>query len=151
MGQLDDPGDTGAETYAIVGSRDVIVHRLGDADYLDSLLVQTLAVAEGVISADGNQMVDAQELEIPQDVGGGVVHLRRVPVLEVGGNYALGQVARPRPGGVYERSARAGGPVYDVLSEDLNMGGVVCFLVGDDIYQPRPPPADSMNPCGSAW
>ncbi len=80
---LDRPRHAGRESDAVVGPRDVVVHRLGDRDDLEALFVQPHAVAQRVVATDRDQVVDAQEVQIGEHLGSQVVDLLGVAVLEV--------------------------------------------------------------------
>src|SRR5260370_32536786 len=46
--------DAGAETYAVIGAGDIVVHGLGDADDFEAFLVETNTVLKSVVPADGD-------------------------------------------------------------------------------------------------
>ncbi len=73
VGQLDGAGDAGAEADAVIGAGHIVIHRLGDGDDLDALLVQAHAVAQRIIAADGDQVIDAQEIQVLEHLGGQIV------------------------------------------------------------------------------
>ena len=83
VGHLDRPRHARAEPDAVVGPRHVVVHRLGDRDDLDALLVQADPVAERVVAADRDDVVDAEVLEVLEHLAGQVVDLVAVLVLEM--------------------------------------------------------------------
>ena len=66
VGHLDGAGDAGAEADAVIGAGHIIVHRLGDGDDFEAFLVQAHAIAQGIIAADGDQVIDAQEIQVLQ-------------------------------------------------------------------------------------
>ena len=52
--------DGGRKADAVLGVPDVVVHRLGDRDHLDAELVERGGVAQRVVAADGDQVVEPQ-------------------------------------------------------------------------------------------
>ena len=73
--------DGGREADAVLGVADVVVHRLRDGDDLDAELVELGRIAERVVAADGDQVVDAERLEVRQHLAGDVVGLVAMPPL----------------------------------------------------------------------
>jgi hypothetical protein len=73
VGQLNGAGNAGAESDAVIGTGDVVVHGLGNGHHVDAFLVQTHAVAERVIAADGDHVVHAKPFEIFEDFGSEIV------------------------------------------------------------------------------
>src|SRR5438046_1287627 len=61
--------DASAEADAIVGARNVVVHGLGNADDFEAFFVQTNAVAQCVVAADGNERVNSQPGQILENFG----------------------------------------------------------------------------------
>ena len=80
---LDGAVHAGAEAHAVVGAGDVVVHRLGDGDDGEAAAAELDAVAERVVAAGRHQVVDAEVLEVGDDLVGEVVLLGGVLVLEV--------------------------------------------------------------------
>jgi hypothetical protein len=72
----------GRKADAVFGVADIVVHRLRNADHLDALLVEMRGVAQRVVAADGDQVIDLQLLDVLQ-------HLRR-HVVNGGGDALLG-------------------------------------------------------------
>src|SRR6185436_1892988 len=66
--ELNAASDCGAESYAVVRSIDVVVHRLRYGDDLDSLCVKALAVAQSVVASDWDQRVHPKVFEDAKDV-----------------------------------------------------------------------------------
>src|SRR5690606_19001118 len=131
VGQLDGAGHARAEPDAVVGAGDVVVHGLRDRDDADALGVQALGVAQGVVSADRDEDVDPEVLEVLEDGGGHVVDLVHVAVPEVGRDGGAGEPARVGPGGVEEGAAGPARTVHDVFGQDLDGVAVVRGGVGD--------------------
>src|SRR6516164_2158317 len=52
-------GDCGRETDAVLGVADVVVHRLGDGNDPGAETVELVGIAERVVAADRDQMIDA--------------------------------------------------------------------------------------------
>ena len=77
VGHLDGAGDAGAESDAVVGSRDVVVHGLRNCHDFHAFLVQAHAVAQGVIAADRDQVLDAEPLQVLQNFGRQIVLVGR--------------------------------------------------------------------------
>ena len=64
MRELDRARHAGAEADAVVGPVDVVVHRLRNGDDVHPFVMQTLAVTQRVVAADGNEHVDADVREM---------------------------------------------------------------------------------------
>src|SRR5208283_4309176 len=77
-------GDGGGEADAVLGVADVVVHGLGDGDDFDAFLVQAGGVGEGVIAADGDNVVHVEPGEVGEDGLGDVVGDDRLAVLADG-------------------------------------------------------------------
>ena len=108
---LDGAGDAGGEADAVVGARDVVVHRLGDGDDRHPLVVQAHAVGQRVVAADRDQVVDAEQLEVLEHLGREVVRRRRRSVRAGGGGTLRARHVRgPGAGGVQEGAAGAARP-----------------------------------------
>ena len=129
MRQLDGARDARAEADAVVGSVDVVVHRLRDGDDVHPFIVQPLAVAQRVVAADGNQHVDADVLEILQHVLRDVVDLGGVPG-RVCGHALARQMARPGARGVQERAAGASGAIHIGFRQLLDVPELSAALSG---------------------
>ena len=142
MGQLDGAGDAGAEADAVVGARHVVVHRLRNGHDVDALGMEPVGVAEGVVAADGDEGVDAEELEVPEHGGGGVVHLVGVLLAQVLRHHRLRQVAGAGAGGVEEGPAGAPRAVDDLLAQLLDVGLVVGLPVRHQVHQSGPATPD---------
>src|ERR1700680_3575157 len=99
MRQLDRARDAGAEADAVVGTIDVVVHRLRDGDYLHPFVVQAFAVAERVVASDRYQYVDSDVLEVLEHVLRDVVN-RFVVAGAMRTQAGPGKVARPRDRGL---------------------------------------------------
>ena len=90
---LDRAGDAGAEADAVIGAGNIVVHGLGDGDDANPFLVEAHAVAERVVSADRNHVLDAQPRQILQNLGRQVVLLRVVLALKMFGHAVLADAA----------------------------------------------------------
>ena len=145
VSELDGPGHASAEPDAVVRPRNIVVHRLGNRDHRYASLVQLRSIAERIVAADRNQIVDAEEVEIGEYLIGDVVDFVLILVSEVGGHQRLGQVTRARSGAVQERAPGPPRPVDDVFGQDGRVLAVVGVLVRDDIHQTGPTPADSND------
>ena len=115
VGHLNGACDAGAEADAVVGAGDVVVHGLGNGDDFDSFLVQTNAIAERVVTADGNHVVNAEPLEIFQHFRSEIVFLGVVLGLEMIGNVGLADLAGVGARGVEKGAAGAAGAIDDIL------------------------------------
>ena len=76
--ELDRARHAGAEADAVVRPVDIVVHRFRYGDDIHAFVVQSLAVAERVVAADGDQHVDPDVLQVLQYVPRDVVDLVRV-------------------------------------------------------------------------
>ena len=83
VGQFDRACDASAEADAVVRARYVVVHRLGNRENLDPFLVQSLSIAQRIVTPDRNQVVDVQKLEILQDGRSYVIDVIRVLFLQM--------------------------------------------------------------------
>src|ERR1035437_1891335 len=66
--RLGNPAHRGVEADAVVGDREVVVHRLGDADHLPTVVRQPGGHREGVIAADGDQGSQLGPAQVAQDL-----------------------------------------------------------------------------------
>jgi len=138
VGELNGAGDAGAETDTVIGAGDVVVHGLGDGDDFETFLVQPHAVAEGVIAADGNHVVDAEPFEIFQHFRSEIVSLSMILALEVFGDVGFAGAARIGARGMEKSAAGASGAIDDILGEYLEILGVVVGLVAHHLDQAAP-------------
>ena len=83
MSELDRARHTGAEADAVVGAGHVVVHRLRDRNHRHPVLMEVSAIAQGVVAADRDQVVDAEKVEVLDDVLGDVVDVVRVLFCEM--------------------------------------------------------------------
>ncbi len=74
MDELHAAGDGRAEANAVVRAVNVVVHCLGDGDDGEAFHVQALAVGERVITANGDQHVNAKELEVFEHMRREITH-----------------------------------------------------------------------------
>src|SRR5205807_9128661 len=142
--QLDRARHAGTEADAVVGAVDVVVHRLGYGDDVHTYVVQTLAVAEHVVTPERDQHVHTDVLEVLEHVLGDVVDrlliagdMRRHPPPR--------QVAGPHARRMEERAAGAPGPVDDGFRERLDVLAVVGFRVARIVHEPRPAASDTYD------
>ena len=150
VGQLDRPGDAGREADTVVGAGDVVVHGLRDGDHLDPFFVQPLAVAERVVAADRDEEVEAEEIEVLQDLRRDVVDRFPVSIVEVERDVGVRQVAGPGPRGMQERAAGPAGAVDNLLGQLLYAVAVVGLRVRDQVDQPGPAAPDADDPVALA-
>ena len=64
VGQAYRAGNTGAKTDAVVRTRHIVVHRLGNADNLHTFLMEPYTVTQGIIASNGDQVVDPQKFQV---------------------------------------------------------------------------------------
>src|SRR5439155_10978249 len=140
---LNGAGDAGAEADAIVRARDVIVHGLGNADDLEALFVETNAVAEGIVAADGNESVDAEPGEILEDFRSEVILLCGEFILEMRRDIGFGNAAGIGAGRMEKSAAGAARAIDDLFVEKEEIVGVVMVLLADHIYESGPPVANA--------
>src|SRR5947209_19518325 len=69
-------GDRGREADAVLGVVNVVVHRLRNGNDLDAEFIELGRVAERVVTADGEEMLDAQRREVRQHLLGDVPRVR---------------------------------------------------------------------------
>ncbi len=62
-------GDGGGEADAVFGVADVVVHRLRHCDDFEALPVEMRRVAERIVAADGDQIIELELLDIPRTCG----------------------------------------------------------------------------------
>ena len=72
MHELDTAGDRSREPDAVIRAVNVVVHRLGDGDDRDTLVVKAEAVGQGVVASDRDERIEAELLDHPDRVGGEV-------------------------------------------------------------------------------
>ena len=58
------PRDGGREADAVLRTLHVVVHRLGHGDDVHAGIVQRAAVAQGVVAADGDEVIQAHGLDV---------------------------------------------------------------------------------------
>ena len=109
--------------------------------------MESLSVAQRVVTADGNQHVDTDVLEILEDVFGDIVGFL-VVAGELHRHAPAWQMARSRTRGVKESAAGSTGPIDVGLREHLYVVGIVGVLVATVIDKARPtaPNADDAVP-----
>ena len=73
MDKINTPGHSGGKTNTIVGAVNIVVHGFGNSHRRETFFVETLPVTEGVISANGNQYINAQVLQVAEDMRGKIV------------------------------------------------------------------------------
>ena len=56
--------DGGREADAVFGVAHVVIHRFRNGDNFDALLIQMRGVAERVVAADGDQIIEFQLFDI---------------------------------------------------------------------------------------
>src|SRR5947209_7147849 len=104
-------GYAGGEADTVVGPRHVVVHRLRYGDDFHAFLVEPHAIAQRVVAADGDQVIDPEPLQVLQHLGGDIVLFGVVLRLQVWRNSALADFAAVGTRGVEEGAACAPGSV----------------------------------------
>src|SRR5579863_3462969 len=137
---LDRAGDAGTEPDAIIGPRNIVVHGLGDGDDAHSLLDQTHSVTERVVTADGNQVVDAQKVEIFQYLRSQIVVVAVERHLQMWGNGTFLHFTGVGARTVQERSTGAPGPVNNFLGQYLKIVAIVIIFFANHVDQACPSP-----------
>ena len=135
--------NAGAEADTVVGARDVVVHGLGDADNFESFFVETNAVAQGVIAADGNQRVNTEPGKVLEYFRSEVVFLRGEFVFQVCGDTGLNDAAGIGAGGMEKGAAGAAGAVDSLFIQEKEIVGVVVILFANHIHESGPTVTDS--------
>ena len=100
------------------------------------------AVAERVVTADRNQAIDAEEVEVLQHLVGDVVDVVLILVLQMRRHEFFGQGARSCSRAVQERAAGAACLVHQVFGQKPDGRAVVGVFVRDDVHQATPAPAN---------
>jgi hypothetical protein len=144
--QLDGPGDTGAESDAIVRARNIVVHGLGNTHDLDALFVKPLGVTERIVSTDRYEAIDPEKLQVLENIGCDVVDLLGVIVLKMLRQNALGKMTGTRSRRMNKSPSGPARAIDDLLGQDLNAVAVVGVLVSDQVDQPGPTTPDSEYP-----
>ncbi len=90
VSQPNRPGDTGTEPDTVIRSGNVIIHRSRDSDYFNTFLMKPLAITQGIVTANGNKVVNVKKLEVFQNLRGNIVDFLGVFVLEVRWHNAFG-------------------------------------------------------------
>src|SRR2546426_4043566 len=140
---LDGAGDAGAEADAVVGAGDVVVHGLGNADDLEAFFVKADAIAQRVVTADGDESVDAEPGEVLEDFRGEIVFLGSEFVLKMRRNAGLGDAARIGAGRMEKSAAGAAGAIDGLFVEEEEIVGVVIILLADHIDESGPAMANA--------
>jgi hypothetical protein len=102
-------------------------------------------VAESVVSADGNEVIDAEPVEVLEDFRGQVVRLGGILVMKVFGDAVSLDLAGIGPRGMKERAAGTAGTVDDFFGKDLEIIAVVVVLFPDDIDEAGPTAFESND------
>ncbi len=73
MDKINTSGHSSGKTNAIVGAMDIVIHGFGNGHRREAFFMETLPVTEGIISANGNQYVDAKVFQVAEDMRGKIV------------------------------------------------------------------------------
>ena len=135
--------DAGAESDAIVGAGDIIVHGFRDSDYLETFAMQAETVAKSVIASDGDERVNSEPGQIFEDFGSEVVLVGSEFVLKVRGDAGLADAAGICAGRMQESAAGAAGAIDDFFVDDEKIVGVVLVLFADHVDEAGPAVTDA--------
>src|SRR4029078_10777204 len=111
MRVLDGASDACAEADAVISTIYVVVNRLWNRNDFHSFIVQSLAVAERIVSANRNENVYSDMLEILENVLGDVVDVGIISS-QMSRQPPFWQMTRPRSRGVKESSSSTTSAVY---------------------------------------
>ena len=115
VGHGNSAGHAGAEADTVVGAGNVIVHRLRNGDDLHAFLIEPHTVAQRVVSSDGDEVIDAQPVQILEHFRGQVVFFGVVSGLQMRRHAGLTDPAGIRTGRMQERAASPSGAVDQIL------------------------------------
>lgn len=148
MCHRDGAGYTGAETDAVIRAGDIVVHGLWNTDDFDTFFMHADTVAQRVISSDGDEIINAQVIQVFQNLGCEVVDILLVAALQMGGDIDFRHMAGTRPGRVEEGAAGPADPVDHFLGEYLIMVALIVGFFPHHPHQPSPaaPDADDLIP-----
>src|ERR1017187_17465 len=76
--RLGNPADRRVEADAVVGAREVVVHRLGNTDHVPTVVREPGRHREGVVAADRHQGIQLRLTEVAQDLLPAALALHRV-------------------------------------------------------------------------
>src|SRR5678815_4209495 len=124
MCELDGASDARAEANAVIGAVHVVVHCFRTRDNMQSFVVKTLAITEGIITANWNQNVHAYVLEIPENIFRDIVD-RLIISVEMPRHSTKRQMTGPGSRCVEECSASAARAIYNRFGEVRDTLGVV--------------------------
>ena len=143
IGHLNRTRDARAETDAVVGPRHVVVHRFRNGHHAHAFLMQAHTIAQRVVAADWNHILDTQPRQILQHFGRQIVLFGVVFSLQVIRYAALADTRGIRSRRMQERPAGAARAVHNVFGEPLKIIRIVVLLVTHHVHQPRPATADA--------
>lgn len=139
---LQDSGDTGAESDAVVRARDIVVHRLRDGYDLEPFIVKPHRIAECVIPAYRDEVVDAEEGEVAEDLGSQIIDFIPILVPNVRRNIRFRHVAWPGARSMQKGAAGPADPIDDFFGQRLVPVTVVGRPVRHDLHDAGPAPTD---------
>lgn len=137
MGELDGSRYTCTEPDAVIRAVYIVVHCLWTCDNVKPFVVQALAVAQRVVAANWNEDIDADVLEIPENVLRDVID-RLIVSIEMTRHSAEGQVARACSRRMKEGSTRSAGAIHYRFGQILNAFGIIRAVAAIVIDQPGP-------------
>ena len=143
VGELNGSRDASAEADAVIGTRDVVVHGFGNADNLEAFLIKTHGVTEGVIATDGDEVFDAQPVEIFQNFGREVLSVRGGCAFEVFRETGFADAAGVGARRMEKRAAGTAGAVDDFFGEELVAVRIVVILVANHVHESGPAAANA--------
>jgi hypothetical protein len=143
VGQMNRARHASAETDAVIGARNVVVHSLGDADHFEAFLVEADGVAERVVPSDGDEVVNAEPGEIFQDLGSEVILGSVVSVLKMRGDAGLADAGGIGARRMQKSASGASGTIDDFLRERQEIVAIIVALVANHFDQPGPSVANA--------
>src|SRR5581483_4350438 len=138
VGHLDGSRDAGAEADTVVGSRDVVVHGLRNGDDFHAFLVQAHGVAQGVVAADGDEVLDAEVFQIFEHFGSQIILVSAESFTQMGWHAGFADPSRVGARTVEESTTGAAGAIHRLFGEHLKVFTIVGSLVADHVDQAAP-------------
>ena len=142
---LDDARDAGTETDAVVRARNVVVHRLRNRDDLHAFLEQPHRVAERVVAADRDEVLDAEPFQVLQHLRGKIVALGLVAFAKMSRHILFLHAAGIGPRRMQECAASAAGAIDSFFGELLVIVGIVEIFFANHIDQALPSAAQAND------
>jgi len=145
IGHFDGAGDAGTEANTVVGAGNVVVHCFRDGDDFHPFLVKPDAVAEGVVSANGDEGINAEKFHVFEDIRGKIVDVLIVGFLQMIWNIGFFDLARVGAGGMKKSAPGAPGAVDDFGGEFEAIFAVIGLRIANDVDGASPAAAQADN------